>query len=76
MAKLQFAVLIPQRNRVQSSGDGRRVRIHYKDPFFYCFLSHVTERYSCYACPAKELKSGSDITLGDFGDFAAPRTFG
>lgn len=50
-------------------------RIHYKDPFFYCFLSHVTERYSCYACPAKELKSGSDITLGDFGDFAAPRTF-
>lgn len=50
-------------------------RIHYKDPFFYCFLSHVTERYSCYACPAKELKSGSDITLGDFGDSAAPRTF-
>ena len=21
-------------------------RIHYKDPFFYCFLSHVTERYA------------------------------
>ena len=26
MAKLQFAVLIPQRNRVRSSGDGRRVQ--------------------------------------------------
>ncbi|WP_278979025.1 Coenzyme F420 hydrogenase/dehydrogenase, beta subunit C-terminal domain [Alistipes finegoldii] len=50
-------------------------RIHYKDPFFYCFLSHVTERYSCYACPAKELKSGSDITLGDFWGFRGTKDF-
>lgn len=50
-------------------------RIHYKDPFFYCFLSHVTERYSCYACPAKELKSGRDITLGDFWGFRGTKDF-
>ena len=50
-------------------------RIHYKDPFFFCFLSHVTERYSCYACPAKELKSGSDITLGDFWGFRGTKDF-
>lgn len=50
-------------------------RIHYKDPFFYCFLSHVMERYSCYACPAKELKSGSDITLGDFWGFRGTKDF-
>lgn len=40
--------------------------IHYNDPYFYCFLNHVSERYSCYDCPSKEFKSRSDITLADF----------
>lgn len=30
------------------------------------FLSNISLRPSCYACPAKSGKSGSDITLGDF----------
>ena len=30
------------------------------------FLRDLYLRPSCYACPAKQLKSGSDITLGDF----------
>lgn len=30
------------------------------------FLSNLSLRPSCYACPVKSGKSGSDITLGDF----------
>ena len=30
------------------------------------FLADLYLRPSCYACPTKKLKSGSDITLGDF----------
>lgn len=30
------------------------------------FLADLYTRPSCHACPAKQLKSGSDITLGDF----------
>lgn len=34
--------------------------------FFRLFLENVILRPSCYDCPAKSGKSGSDITLGDF----------
>ncbi len=34
--------------------------------FMKGFLADLYLRPSCYACPAKKLKSGSDITLGDF----------
>lgn len=37
-----------------------------KDDFMRGFLADLYLRPSCYACPAKALKSGSDITLGDF----------
>lgn len=30
------------------------------------FLSNLILRPSCYNCPSKELKSGSDITIADF----------
>lgn len=30
------------------------------------FLADLYTRPSCQACPSKQLKSGSDITLGDF----------
>lgn len=40
--------------------------IHYNNPYFFLFLAHVLERYSCYDCPAKAGKSGSDLTLGDY----------
>lgn len=35
---------------------------HYMD----VFLSNLTLRPSCYQCPSKSGKSGSDITIGDF----------
>ena len=35
------------------------------DTFMRCFLSDLCLRPSCYACPARKGKSGSDITLAD-----------
>lgn len=37
-----------------------------ENPFMRIFLRNITLRPSCYACPAKSGKSGSDITLADF----------
>lgn len=36
------------------------------DPYMQLFVSDYSLRPSCYNCPAKSGKSGSDITLGDF----------
>ena len=38
----------------------------YENPFMQAFLSDLILRPSCYMCPAKSGKSGSDITIGDF----------
>lgn len=37
-----------------------------KNPFRKGFLSNLYLRPSCHRCPAKSLKSGSDMTIGDF----------
>lgn len=37
-----------------------------ENAFMNAFLSNIILRPSCYACPAKGGRSGSDITLGDF----------
>lgn len=37
-----------------------------QNPYMKGFLSDIYLRPSCHACPAKHLKSGADITLGDF----------
>ena len=37
-----------------------------KNPFIKGFIKDLYLRYSCYHCPTRNLKSGSDITLGDF----------
>lgn len=37
-----------------------------RNPFMQGFIADLYTRPSCIACPAKQLKSGSDITLGDF----------
>lgn len=37
-----------------------------KNAFMRGFLADLYTRPSCQVCPAKQLKSGSDITLGDF----------
>ncbi len=37
-----------------------------ENPFLRGFLANLFLRPSCYSCPTKELKSGSDITIADF----------
>lgn len=37
-----------------------------ENPFMKIFLRDISLRPSCYACPTKSGKSGSDITLADF----------
>lgn len=37
----------------------------HKNSFMQCFLANLCLRPSCYACPARGGKSGSDITLAD-----------
>lgn len=37
-----------------------------KNPYTVCFLRNLTTRPSCFNCPGKGGKCGSDITLGDF----------
>ena len=34
--------------------------------FIRGFLADLYSRPSCYRCPARELRSGSDLTIGDF----------
>ncbi|UVS09217.1 Coenzyme F420 hydrogenase/dehydrogenase, beta subunit C-terminal domain [Parabacteroides distasonis] len=37
-----------------------------KNIFLRGFLADLYLRPSCHACPAKNFKSGSDVTIGDF----------
>ncbi len=37
-----------------------------ENPFLRGFLADLYLRPSCHICPTKELKSGADITIGDF----------
>lgn len=38
----------------------------YATSYGRCFLDSLLSRPSCFYCPAKDLRSGSDITLGDY----------
>lgn len=49
-----------EQNTVSSSS------IFYDNAYMQAFLANLSLRPSCYNCPTKEGKSGSDITLGDF----------
>lgn len=39
---------------------------HYFNVYMRAFLNNFTLRYSCFACPARKGRSGSDIMLGDY----------
>lgn len=39
---------------------------HYFNMFFKVFLDNIILRQSCYSCPARKGRSGSDILLGDY----------
>lgn len=50
---------------------GMTVSVPYvKDPFMALFIQDMTLRPSCYSCPARDGRSGSDITLADLWNVA------
>lgn len=52
---------------LSSKGDSHIYSCEFrKNPFIKGFIKDIYLRYSCYQCPTRNLKSGSDITLGDF----------
>lgn len=57
-------------SKASAAGEKNTVLLSYsplnKNLFMRGFLRDLYLRPSCYICPAKKLKSGSDITLGDF----------
>lgn len=38
----------------------------YRDPYMQAFLRDLSNRPACYHCPARNLRSHADITLGDY----------
>lgn len=64
--KFSFALTL---SKVSAAGERNTVLLSNplnKNAFMRGFLADLYLRPSCHACPAKHLKSGSDITLGDF----------
>lgn len=64
--KFSFALTL-----AKAKADGKQntvllSHIHKEDPYMKVFLSNINLRPSCYQCPAKAGKSGSDITLADY----------
>lgn len=56
-----------------SSPDGRRSRYssdRWHDSFMHSFVSFWSLRASCFHCRFRNLKSGADITLGDYNNVA------
>ncbi len=53
-------------NTVSQSGKHENFRIHFDDSYFFAFNASLTLRPSCFACPNKSGKAGTDISLGDF----------
>ena len=45
---------------------GAWMESRYRNPYLKAFLCNLILRPSCHACPAKDFKSQSDITIADF----------
>ena len=48
------------------ANDKEYLAIFNTDPFMRGFLAELYNRPSCHDCPCKNLKSGSDLTIGDY----------
>lgn len=55
-----------EENSVSSSYKPIVQQKHYYNLYMKTFLCNLTLRRSCFACPARKGKSGSDILLGDY----------
>ena len=64
--KFSFALTL---SKATADGEKNTVllsSIFTENPYMNAFLSNLSLRPSCYDCPAKSGKSGSDITIADF----------
>ena len=67
--KFSFVLSLKQHSKVTTAGEQNSVMlsyVFYENTFMKGFLKNIYLRPSCYACPAKAGKSGSDITLADY----------
>lgn len=51
---------------IKDKNGNKHCELSGRNAFMRGFLADLYTRPSCHACPAKQLKSGSDITLGDW----------
>lgn len=64
--KFSFALIL---SKASAAGEKNTVSLSYtldKHPFLRGYLHNLYLRPCCHFCPVRELKSGSDITLGDY----------
>lgn len=67
--KFSFVLSLKPLSKVITAGEKNSVSLSYilhENSFMKGFLRNIYLRPSCYACPAKGGKSGSDITLADY----------
>lgn len=67
--KFSFVLSLKSLSKVTTAGEKNSVSLSYtlhENAFMKGFLRNIYLRPSCYACPAKSGKSGSDITLADY----------
>ena len=67
--KYSFVLSLKPLSKVTTAGEKNSVSLSYtlhENSFMKGFLRNIYLRPSCYACPAKSGKSGSDITLADY----------
>lgn len=55
---------------VYDAGKGEVRKKYMKDPYMALFVQNMTLRPSCYSCPVRNGKSGSDLTLADLWSVA------
>lgn len=64
--KYSFALILSGATADEEKNTVLLSSIFTENPYMNAFLSNLSLRPSCYDCPAKSGKSGSDITIADF----------
>lgn len=64
--KYSFTLHLAEANAEGEKNTVSHSHPYYKNPFMQSFLADLILRPSCYECPSKAGRSGSDITIGDF----------
>lgn len=64
--KFSFALTLSEATADGEKNSVLLSSIFTENPYMNAFLSNLSLRPSCYDCPAKSGKSGSDITIADF----------